>query len=256
MRRISCFIAVLLCSAQALHGQTDKLNQFWNEYAFTNGLSKEWSMELNFGLTTSSVSDDRNIFYNMTQLYLRGWAHYEPADRWKISFFYAYYYNKNVPELNQNEAPEVRLAVQVLYRLFRENRLKLNFRSRLEDRHLRNDDGFYEAVGRFRFQAKAVYPLTMTETEKDELYAFISDEVFFKTKSQVSGSEFFDRNRFTAGAGYFITSDIQIEISYASEIMPRKQTDQLVNAVQLNVIFNNFFPNLIKSLKPKKTILE
>lgn len=173
----------------------------------------------------------------------------------RYHFFYAYYYNKNVPELNQDQAPEFRIAAQVTYLLLKQSRLKLNIRSRLEDRHLRNEDGFFEAVGRFRFQARAVYPFKQNIV-KNEFYGFVSDELFFKTKSQVSGSEFFDRNRFTGGLGYFIKDDIQLEISYANEIMPRKQTSQLVNAIQFNVVFNDFFPNLIKSLKPKKRILE
>ncbi len=43
--------------------------------------------------------------------------------------------------------------------------------------------------------------------------------------------------------------EISIKPSYAREIMPRETADQLVNAFQLNFIFNNFFSNLAKSFK-------
>jgi hypothetical protein len=249
-----CFL--LLAGSLSLYCQTDKLNQFWNEYAFTKDLSAKWALELNLGLTTSSIAEDADIFHNLIQVYVRGWAHYSPAERWKISVFYAYFFNKNVPELSQREAPEFRTALQVLYRLVWEDRTKVNLRARFEDRHLHNEDGFFESVERFRFQARAIYPFNGTEIKKNIVYVFISDEVFFKTKSKVSGPDVFDRNRVTLGIGYFITDDIQLEASYANEIMPREQTDQLVNAFQLNIVFNNLVPNLIKSFTPKKPVLE
>ncbi|TPG34814.1 DUF2490 domain-containing protein [Flavobacterium pectinovorum] len=256
MKRIRIHVFLLLAGTLKLYAQTDELNQFWNEYAFTKDLSQKWALELNIGLTTSSVSHDNNIFYNLTQVYGRGWAHYRPDDRWKISFFYAYFFNKNVPELNQKEAPEIRMAVQGMYRLLKEGKCKVNLRARFEDRHLQNEDGYFEAVMRFRFQVRAVYSFTKNDVDKNAFYAFVSDELFFKTKSQVSGPDLFDRNRATIGLGYFLTDDIQIEVSYANEIMPREPINQLVNAFQINIVFNDFLPNLIKSITPKKPIIE
>lgn len=256
MKRIRIFIVLLLLSFLKMHAQTDELNQFWNEYAFTKDLCQKWALELNIGLTTSSVPQDNGIFYHLTQVYGRGWAHYRPDDRWKISFFYAYFFNKNVPELNQNEAPEIRMAAQGMYRLLKEGKWKVNLRGRFEDRHLLNENGYFEAVMRFRFQGRAVYSFTNNDVGKNALYVFVSDELFFKTKSQVSGPDLFDRNRATIGLGYSLTDDIQLEVSYANEIMPRNPVNQLVNAIQVNITFNNFLPNLIKSMTPKKTILE
>jgi hypothetical protein len=256
MRRVRIHVFLLIVSTFNLYAQTDELNQFWNEYAFIKDLSQRWSLELNIGLTTSSVSDNGNIFYNLTQVYGRGWAHYKPDDRWKVSFFYAYFSNKNVPELNQKEAAEFRIALQGVYRVLKDGKCKLNLRARFEDRHLNNEDDYFEAVMRFRFQVRTVYCFTKNENTKNAFYGFISDELFFKTKSQISGPDLFDRNRATIGLGYFLNDNTQIEISYANEIMPREPINQLVNAIQLNIVFNNFLPNLIKSFKPQKAILE
>lgn len=253
MRYIICFL--LLVSAIEANSQTDNLNQFWNEYAFTKDLSQNWVVELNAGFTSSSTPEDHDIFHYITQAYVRGWAHYYPGDRWKLSIFYSYYLNKNVPELNQAEAPEWRSAIQVTYSLLKENRIKVNLRFRLEDRHLRNGD-YFEAVDRFRIQFKSVYPINDIKIHKGVLYAFAADEVFFKTKSQVSGPENFDRNRITAGVGYSFANDLQVEASYNNEIMPRNDTNKLVNAIQVKVIFNNFLPDLIKSFQRTKKAVD
>ncbi|MFB3390220.1 DUF2490 domain-containing protein [Flavobacterium sp. LAR06] len=256
MGRHRFYIFLFMVITLNQYAQTDELNQFWNEYAFTKDLSHKWALELNVGLTTSSTPEDSNIFCNITQGYGRLWTHYRPNDRWKVSFFYAYYFNKNVPELNQREAPEIRMAAQGMYRILKEGKCKLNLRGRFEDRHLHNENGYSETVMRFRFQLRTVYCFTNNENTKDAFYGFLSDELFFKSKSQVSGPDLFDRNRATVGLGYFLNDNIQIEVSYANEIMPREPVDQLVNAIQLNITFNNFLPNLIKSMAPKKTILE
>ncbi|MTH16617.1 DUF2490 domain-containing protein [Flavobacterium sp. LC2016-01] len=246
----------LLLASFRSYSQTEKLNQFWNEYAFTKDLSQKWVLELNFGLTTSGSAENPKMFHNVTQLYVRGWMHYYPAERWKLSLFYAYFYNKNVPELNQEKSPELRSALQATYNLFKQDRLKINLRARFEDRHLENEESNFEAVARFRFQIKAVYPLYFLKIEENSTYLFASEEVFFKTKSAVSGPDFFDRNRATIGLGIPIKKDFQIEVSYANEIMPRDPNNQIVNAVQVNLIFNNLLPNVIKSFQRTKTAVD
>lgn len=44
--------------------------------------------------------------------------------------------------------------------------------------------------------------------------------------------------------------------SYSREVMPRETADQLVNAFQLNFIFNNFFSNIAKPFKRNKTSVD
>lgn len=248
MRRIFCVLSFFIITN--VKSQTDDLYQFWNEYDFCQDLSQKWVVELDAGFTSSSTPDDDNIFHNITQVYLRGWGHYYPGQRWKVSAFYAHYSNKNVPELNQKKAREFRSAIQATYNLYKTTAIKINLRGRIEDRHLENEDGYMEAVERFRFQVKALYPLV---NSKNKIYFFASDELFFKTKSQISGPDFFDRNRASIGLGLTIAKTIQIEAAYANEIMPRNGTDKLVNAFQVKGIFNNFFSAVAKPFKRKKS---
>lgn len=238
-------IFLFLATGSSSMAQTQEYNQFWNEYAFTRDLNESWSLEANTGFTTSSVPDVSNPFFTFTQFYFRAWGHYYPHNRWKLSAFYAYYYNNNVPELSQRKAPEFRSSIQATYYAIKA-RGRLNFRLRYEDRHLQNDDSYFEAVTRLRIQSKFTYPLFGPKIEKEVLYSFASDEVFFKTKSDISGPDFFDRNRFTIGLGYAFTNDIQFEVSYANEVLPRHERKEIYHALQVNVIFTNFLSNFKK----------
>ncbi len=106
---------------------------------------------------------------------------------------------------------------------------------------------------RFRFQIKAVYPLLFFKIKNNSVYLFGSEEIYFKTKSAVSGPEFFDRNRITGGFGLPLNDNMQIEASYACDIMPRTVNDKVVNAFQLNFIYSNIFSKKEKPFKRAKT---
>lgn len=121
---------------------------------------------------------------------------------------------------------------------------------------MRNDDGYFEAVMRFRFQTKMTYPINHPLIETNTIYTFISDEVMFKTKSSISGNSVFDRNRFTAGLGYSFPGEIQMELSYANENLPRGDRTEIYHAIQLNVIFNDIIPNLKKVFTREKTSID
>ncbi|MBS7233998.1 DUF2490 domain-containing protein [Flavobacterium psychroterrae] len=250
------YYILLIIGNSQIHAQTDKLNQFWNEYDFTKDLSQKWVLQLDAGYVTSSTPENSDIFHNITQFYIRGWAHYYPSERWKVSVFYAYYSNQNVPELNQRKAPEFRTAFQATYNLVKSPQIKVNLRGRIEDRHIENDDHYLEAVERFRLQIKAVCPITTLGMKSKAIYLFASDELFFKTKSLVSGPDLFDRNRASLGIGFAMMENIQIEAAYANEIMPREPTNKMVNAIQLKAIFNNFLPTIIKSFERKKNAVD
>ncbi|OXA82025.1 Protein of unknown function [Flavobacterium aquidurense] len=232
--------------------QTDNLNQFWNQYDFTRDLSQNWVLQGDAGFVSSSTPDDPNMFHGITQYYLRGWIHYYAFEKWKFSAFISNYSNKNVPELNQKQAREFRTALQATYSLYQSAAVKINLRARFEDRHMQTDENYMEAVERLRFQVKAVCPLSTLGVKVKKMYVFASDELFFKTKSQVSGPEVFDRNRAMVGCGFAFSEDIKIEAAYANEIMPRSGTDKLVNAFQVKGVFNNIFSHLLKPFKRKK----
>ncbi|OXA71401.1 hypothetical protein B0A67_11420 [Flavobacterium aquidurense] len=233
-------ILVILFITSINYGQTTTYNQFWNEVQFNRTISEKWSAELNLGAVYSSTESSSNIFQQNIQRSARVWGHYYFSPRWKFSSFLAYNYNKDVPEIGQFKSPEVRFALQGIY-YFHKTGYTLSTRMRMELRHMRNEEGDYDNVLRYRQQIKYIQPINSKVLREGVVYGVASDELFFKSGTKVTGLSFFDRNRLNIGAGYLFTDDIQVEITYANEYLPRDEGNQIMNAASLTVTFNNFF---------------
>jgi hypothetical protein len=241
----------------ALHGfkvcaQTNQYTQFWNEFAFTKPLKNKLSVEGNLGQTYTAVPPEhKSMFASSAQIYMRGWLHYYPKARWRFSMFFAYYYNKYVPEIDQREYSESRLALQATWFPILK-RLTLSTKLRLEDRHIQNTEGYMEGLYRLCNQWKMLYPINGKRIRGGIVYALVQDDIYVKTASNVAGSQFFDRNAFTAGAGYCVTDNMQVEVTYGNEFLPRPTANEMYHALQINFSFNNFVPGVIKIFKKKE----
>ncbi|PWB24299.1 DUF2490 domain-containing protein [Flavobacterium sp. HTF] len=234
------------------YGQDTAYNQFWSEVQFTKTINEKWSAELDIANSYSSTESSSNIFENNVQKSFRLWGHYYLNPRWKTSAFLAYFDNKDVPEIGQFKSPEWRFALQGIY-YFHKVGYTLSTRSRLEIRHIRNEDQEYENVFRYRQQIKYLKPINSKVLRKGVIYGITSDELFFKSGTKVTGESFFDRNRFNIGAGYLFSDDIQLEVTYVNEILPRNKGTQTVNAASLTLTFNNLFENVKNKVFHKET---
>lgn len=239
------------------YGQNTTYSQSWNEVQFTRAINDKWSTELDIASTFSSSESSANMFANNTQKSFRAWANYYVTPRWKTSAFIAYYDNKDVPEIGQFKSPEWRFAIQGTY-YFHKIGYSLSARSRLELRHIRNESGDYENVFRYRQQLKYLKPINNKILRKGVVYAIASDEIFIKSGTSVTGESFFDRNRLNIGGGYLFSDDIQLEITYANEYLPRNNGNQIVNAAAMTLTFNNLFKKVRNKLfhKDENTVLK
>jgi hypothetical protein len=242
------FILVILLITSISHGQTSTYNQFWSEIQFNRTINEKWSLELNLDNTYSSTESSSQIFQTNTQKAFRTWGHYYLSPRWKLSSFLAYYDNKDVPEIGQFKSPEWRFALQGIY-YFHKIGYTLSTRMRIELRYIRDENGEYQDIYRYRQQIKYLKPINSKILRKGVVYAIASDEIFFKSDAKITGLSFFDRNRLNLGAGYLFTDDIQIELTYANEYLPRDTDSQVINAASVTLTFNNIFKN-----KSKKTL--
>lgn len=245
---VRCLFVILMITNS--YGQNTTYGQFWNEIQFNQTLSKKWSTEIDLATTYSSTESSSNLFENTIQRSLRGWAHYYYSSRWKLSGSLAYYSNKDVPEIGQFESPEWRFDLQGIY-YFHKTGYTLSTRMRTEFRHMKNQDDDYENVFRYRQQIKYLQPINSKILREGVIYAVASDEVYLKSGAKVTGESFFDRNRFNIGAGYLFTDDIQIELSYCNEYLPRNNGNQTTNAASLTISFNNLIRNLKKKIANK-----
>ncbi|MDW8849338.1 DUF2490 domain-containing protein [Flavobacterium sp. MMLR14_040] len=249
IKKLCCTIATFLTMGIG-YSQTKTYGQSWNEIQFNRTINAKWSTEINLGSSYSSTETSSNIFQNNIQRSFRGWGHYYLSPRWKLSTFLAYYDNKDVPEIGQFKSPEWRFALQGIY-YFHKTGYTLSTRTRIELRHMKNGDDDFENVLRYRQQIKYIQPINSKVLREGVIYAVASDELFFKSETKVTGLSFFDRNRLILGAGYLFTDDIQVELAYANEYLPRDNENQIVNAASLTLTFNNLFKNLNKKLLHK-----
>jgi hypothetical protein len=244
-----CILAILLIAGIG-QAQNKEYGQFWNEIQFNRTINAKWSAELDIAASYSSTESSSNIFQENIQRSFRGWGHYYLSPRWKLSTFVAYFNNKDVPEIGQFESPEWRYALQGIY-YFHKTGYTLSTRMRMELRHLRNEDDDYENVLRYRQQIKYIKPINSKVLRAGVVYAITSDEIYFKSGTKVTGESFFDRNRLNVGGGYLFTDDIQVELTYVNEFLPRNSGNQIVNAASLTLTFNNLFKTLSKKLLHK-----
>lgn len=242
-----CCLFVILIITNLSYGQTTTYGQSWNEIQFNRTINEKWSTEFDLSSSYSSTATSSNIFQQNIQKSFKGWGHYYLTPRWKLSAFAAYYDNKDVPEIGQFKSPEWRFALQGIY-YFHKTGYTLSTRMRIELRHIRNEEDDYENVLRYRQQIKYIKPINSKVLREGVVYAIASDELYFKSGTKVTGLSFFDRNRFIVGAGYLFTDDIQVELAYANEYLPRDNENQIVNAASLTITFNNLFKTIQKKL--------
>jgi hypothetical protein len=251
-RRGALIIAILclLILSSKTSGQTNKYNQWSNEYQFARPINDRWAGELWLGTTFSSTPNEPRVFQNNIQRYVTVWVHYFLPPKWKFSASLSYYYNKDVPDIGQYLSPEWRLTLQPTYFFHKVNYI-LSSRSRVEFRYMWNSDSVFQLKFRFREMVKFVKPLNGKTLRKGIVYLLSSEELFFKPDAKSTGVTFFDRNRFEIGAGYLFTDDIQLELTYVNEFLPRDNQNEMYNIVSFTLSFNNLLIHLKNSLIPK-----
>jgi hypothetical protein len=235
-----------------LKAQTKSYNQLANEFQFGRSINDKWAAEVWFGSAFSSTPNESRVLKTNIQRYFFVWGHYYLSPRWKLSSSIAYYYNKDVPDIGQYFSPEWRLSLQAIY-FFHKTRYTLSTRSRVELRYIMNADSVFEFKFRYRQMLKFMIPLNSRVFRKGVFYAMTTEELLFKPDAKTTGVTFFDRNRFEIGGGYFITDDIQVELTYVNEFLPRDGGNEIYNCASFTFTFNNLLINLKKKIFPKST---
>jgi hypothetical protein len=233
--------------------QTASYTQLGNEFQFVRAISDKVAGEVYFGSTFSNTPSENRALSTNIQRYLSGWVHYYYSPRWKLSSSFAYYYNKDVPDIGQYFSPEWRLSLQGMYYIHKTGYTLIN-RMRGEFRYMMNEEGVYEDKYRYRMMIKYTKPINGKVLRKGIVYFMTSEELLFKPAAKTSGVPFFDRNRFEIGGGYMVTDDFQLELTYVNEFVPRDNLNELYNVVSFTATFNNPLSKLkkhISSVLPK-----
>jgi hypothetical protein len=249
--RIYFSLSVLLMS-YSIWAQNTSYNQWANEIQFARAINDKWAGEVMLGGTFSSTQTESRILETNIQRYVFGWAHYYFSPRWKFSSSLAYYYNKDVPDIGQYFSPEYRLTLQGIYYIHKTG-YTLMTRMRGELRYIMNADSVFEDKYRYRQLIKFLKPLNSQVLRKGVFYFVTTEELLFKPQAKTKGINFFDRNRFEIGGGYLVTDDLQVELTYVNEFMPRDNGNEVYNIISLTLSFNNLLPNLKDRISSKPT---
>ena len=243
---------VLVFSTAITTAQTTSYTQLGNELQFSRAINDKWVAETYLGGTFSNTPEENRVLKTNIQRYIFVWGHYYLSPRWKLSSSLAYYYNKDVPDIGQYFSPEYRLTIQGIYYIHKTGYTLLT-RMRGEFRYIMNADGVFEDKYRYRQMIKFMKPVNSHVLRQGVLYFVTTEELMFKPEAKTKGINFFDRNRFEIGGGYLITDDLQLEITYVNEFMPRDNGNEVYNVAAVTLTVNNFFSNLKKRLGPKSS---
>jgi len=229
--------------------QTTSYTQLYNEIQLVRAFNDKWAGEIYLGGAFSNTPSENRVLKTNIQRYAAVWVHYYFSPRWKFSSSLAYYHNKDVPDIGQYFSPEYRFSLQGIYYIHKTG-YTLYTRMRGEIRYMMNADGVFEDKYRYRQMIKFIKPLNSQVLRKGVVYFLATEELLFKPNAKTKGVNFFDRNRFEIGAGYLITNDIQVELAYLNEFMPRDNGNEMYNGLEVTITFNNPWSNIKKSLFP------
>jgi hypothetical protein len=237
----------LLLSSIRVKAQTTSFSQLGNELQFSRTINDKWASEIYLGGTFSSTPEETRVLKTNIQRYIFVWAHYYLSPRWKLTSSLGYCYNKDVPDIGQYFSPEYRLTLQGIYYIHKTG-YTLFTRMRGELRYMMNAEGAFEDKYRYRQMIKLMKPINSQVLRDGVFYFLTTEELLFKANAKTKGVNFLDRNRFEIGGGYMISDDLQVELTYVNEFIPRDTGNELYNIVALTVTINNLFPRLKRKL--------
>lgn len=245
-RFMKLVIPILLLPAFC-NAQTTINNQIANEIQLTRSISDKFALELYLNGTFSNTPEEKQIFKTNIQRGGQFYANYFYSSRWKFTAGLTYFYNKDVPEIEQFESVEWRPSLQTVYYINKVG-YTLNTRMRAEGRFFIKDNDNMDNSFRYRQMLKILKPINSQVLRQGVFYAVASEELFFRSIVKETGMRYFDRNIFIIGPGYMITDDLQIEINYMHEFIPRDNGNTLNNVFAITLTFNNLITHIKKGV--------
>ncbi len=245
LRRSLLLLSMLFLSALSLEvsSQSSSYTRLNNELRFSHSIDQKWSTEIDFAGAFSSTPNEERVLKTNTQRMARILGHYQLSPRWKLSSYTSYHRNKDVPDLGLYKFTEWRFGLQGVY-YFNKLGYTLSTRIRTEIRHIWNMEGENENIYRYRQQLKFQKPINSQMLRQGVFYMLVSEEITFKSSSMIIGLDHFDRNRFKIGGGYLITANLQFELAYQNQFLPRDNGNIIYNGISIIVTTNNFLGNI------------
>lgn len=97
----------------------------------------------------------------------------------------------------------------------------------------------YEYQNRFRYLNRNLFHITTLNSEKEQLYGVLQDEIFMNLGDNNVNGKFIDQNRFFVGLGLNYQNNIRLEITYMNHyITSSSNSDLMRHTISLSLIQN------------------
>ncbi len=159
-----CFWVLLFCiliRSDISMGQNVNYSQFNFEASLSRVIVDKWSSEIILSENTSSLPDENGMFDLQSSFSIALWGHYHGSTKFQLSGQIGVYFNKNVPDLNQDKSVEYRFSPQLNY-FFNRAGYIFSTRSRPEFRYIVESDSETNVVIRYRQQIRLLVPLNLS----------------------------------------------------------------------------------------------
>ncbi|GAB3712334.1 DUF2490 domain-containing protein [Spirosoma flavus] len=248
--RSAGFIIASLLSLYS-YGQDGRLADYnaigWYVYNGDHKLTQKWELHTEYQWRRI------NFIQSWQQSLARVGLTYNVSDKVKLAGGYTNlitYPFGNYPRADQGVPyPEHRIYEDVQFSE-QYGRVKLSHRFRLEQRFLGElseenprNVASWDFANRARYQISGEIPLKGAQTDDGKLYLNFFDELFIGFGPNVA-QNIFDQNRISAGIGYQIRSDFQIELNFLNQIYQQpdltngKAVFEYNTGFRLNVNYN------------------
>ncbi|MBU3661941.1 MAG: DUF2490 domain-containing protein [Bacteroidetes bacterium] len=255
-RLIYIFILIITSVPQPLKAQgegNDRVQtpgQLWNEALMSTRINKKWVAKLDLFWSLSSDKEDKNYIVKHPINYgIRAGAHYFLKPKFRLTPTLGYWYNLEVPAINQKAQWEIRPALDAqVFQVF--GRFTLFNRLRYESRFIKEiESNNNNHQLRLRYMPKIFMAINGKVIRERIFYTILSDEIFLIPGDEV----LINQNRFTTGLGYCFTNNFTIETTWMKRLSNVKnQPDVINNVISLSCTFNNFLQNFkVNGGKPK-----
>ncbi len=233
------------------NAQSSTSNQFWSRYKLSHAFGNKWASEIDFTGRFSDTPEKKSILATRSQFGIQGWAHYHFSSRWRFSGSVGFYDNFYLPDIDQESSTEWRFTVQGVY-FFHKIGYTFSTRGRAEIRNIHDEENGITNTFRYRQRVKYQKPLNSKSFRKGVFYVLASDELIFRINSTEDHNTFFDRNVLSFGGGYVLTDNLQLEMAYVNQFLPRSDGNQIIHALSFTITFNNLLGQIQGKFKKLK----
>lgn len=224
-------VLLLLISANCFSQKTVQDQRIWFAYLGQYKLSPKWGLHVEAQLRMNNELDQslQNAYRGGVMYFL------SPKEHLTLGYALVHTYSPSLDKF----ATENRLWEQYqINNKWRKN--TMTHRLRLEQRWVEQlATNTTEYQNRFRYLNRNLFHLTHFNSNKDELYAVVQDEVFLTVGDNKINSTFMDQNRFLVGLGLNHKSTMRLELGYMNQFVTSSSGSDTMNHIISVTLFHN-----------------